>query len=236
MKSPKIIDNLDVGSFWRRKIGGPVFILAGKDHFAGTVKIKTITTEFRIKAETLVNLYVEVDDDDARRTRESRPAKENQPEHDRLHEKMSDLLSPPAYAAAGAIAAARGFLTPRLNAYVCDLCKRILVTWQLDPGRIPFFMPCDNPVHSRDRGERSAAKTIFDQRRDEDRARMPDGRIISMRSVAHETGPLTPEHTIGPSTRSMPRRRPEFGETIWKTAAYTGGRSKKAKEKRNNEF
>jgi hypothetical protein len=67
MKSPKIIDNLDVGSFWRRKIGGPVFILAGKDHFAGTVKIKTITTEFRIKAETLVNLYVEVDDDDARK-------------------------------------------------------------------------------------------------------------------------------------------------------------------------
>jgi hypothetical protein len=136
---------------------------------------------------------------------------------------MSDLLSPPAYAAAGAIAAARGFLTPRLNAYVCDLCKRILVTWQLDPGRIPFFMPCDNPVHSRDRGERSAAKTIFDQRRDEDRARMPDGRIISMRSVAHETGPLTPEHA------TVEFYRPDYAEYaattpgVWRNHLENGG-------------
>lgn len=80
----------------------------------------------------------------------------------------------------------------RINAYICDLCKDVVVAVVRDPGRTPFRLPCANPKHG---PEPEPADGLSDRKLKRlanandgsfirtDLRRMPDGRPITLRSV-----------------------------------------------------
>lgn len=78
---------------------------------------------------------------------------------------------------------------PRLNVYVCDICKGFLVTIDRDPGATPFMMPCYKDKHeppAADLSPRILARLSDSARKAAAvLVRMPDGRGVTARSVAY---------------------------------------------------
>jgi hypothetical protein len=103
-----------------------------------------------------------------------------------------------------------------VNAFVCDLCRKITVAVVRDPGYAPFMLPCSNPIHGPEPepvGELSPRKLkrlantkdgTFTHR---DLKRMPDGRPIALRSVSYRTAGLFKE-----SDATIELYRPTFAE------------------------
>lgn len=103
-----------------------------------------------------------------------------------------------------------------LNAFVCDLCREIVVAIVRDAGVAPFRLPCSNPIHGPEpepvgrlspRKLKRLAKMRDGTFTRKDLKRMPDGRPITLRSVNYAVANLFKE-----SDAKVELYRPTFAE------------------------